>query len=113
MLKGIRGATTADENSIESIKNATLELFSELIKKNSLTEDIVSYVEFSVTKDLDAVYPAKFIRQNLGWNKTAFMCVQEMTVKNSLPKCIRVLLLADIKNEPEFIYLKGASGLRK
>jgi len=113
MLKGIRGAITAESNNTDSIREAAIELFTELINKNSLSEENVSYVEFSVTKDLDAVYPAKFVRQDLGWGKTAFMCVQEMHVKNSLPMCIRVLILADINKEPEFVYLKGASDLRK
>ena len=113
MLKGIRGAITVESNTADSIRKATIELFTELINKNFLNEENVSYVEFSVTKDLDAVYPAKFVRQDLSWGKTAFMCVQEMHVKNSLPMCIRVLVLADIKEKPEFVYLKGASDLRK
>ena len=79
--KGIRGAITVDENSLKSIKNATLELFQELIKQNNLEEKFVSHVIFTATKDLTAVYPAKFIRQDIGWNNTAFMCMQEMNVE--------------------------------
>ena len=112
--KGIRGAITVDENSLKSIKNATLELFQELIKQNNLEEKFVSHVIFTATKDLTAVYPAKFIRQDIGWNNTAFMCMQEMNVENSLEKCIRVLIVynCDENFEPEYIYLKDAVNLR-
>ena len=62
MLKGIRGAITAESNTTDSIREAAIELFTELINKNSLSEENVSYVEFSVTKDLDAIYHEKFVR---------------------------------------------------
>ena len=33
--RGIRGAITVENNTIEGIKNATIELLSEIIKKNN------------------------------------------------------------------------------
>lgn len=115
VTKGIRGAITVENNSEASIKDAVCELFSELIKQNSLLKEKVSHVVFSTTKDLDTVYPAKFVRKDLGWDTTAFMCVQEMDVKNSLPMCIRVLITynCDEDFEPKYVYLKGAKNLRK
>ena len=114
MMKSIRGAITVDNNSIDAIKNAVLELFSEIVTRNDLSERDTVFVEFSATKDLNAVYPAKFIRQELGWNDTAFMCVQEMDVINSLPMCIRVLVVCNKSEDfkPEFVYLRGAKNLR-
>ena len=114
VIKCIRGAITADNNTIEDMRTSTLELFSEVVKRNNISEENVAYVEFSVTKDLNAAYPAKFIRKDFGWSNTAFMCVQEMDVKDSLPMCIRVLVVYNCPEsfEPEYVYLKGAKDLR-
>jgi chorismate mutase len=115
ITKGIRGAITVDTNNAEDIKTATIELFTQLIKENNINKDFVSHVIFTMTKELDAAYPAKFVRQDLGWDKTAFMCEQELDVENSLKKCIRVLIVYNCENnfEPKFVYLKGAKDLRK
>ncbi len=114
MIKGIRGAISVDENTTEAIESASLELFKSIVEKNNLREKDVAYVEFTATKDLDKAYPAKFIRKNLGWNDTAFMCVQEMNVENSLKKCIRVLVVVNCEEnfKPVFVYLKDAANLR-
>ena len=115
ITKGIRGAITVNKNTAEDIKTATLELFSQLIKENNLNKELVSHVIFTTTKDLNAAYPAKFVRQDLGWDKTAFMCEQELEIENSLRKCIRVLIVYNCEDtfEPKFVYLKGAKDLRK
>ena len=47
LSKGIRGAITVESNSEESIKSATLELLSEIIKENTKYPfDVVSNPEF-------------------------------------------------------------------
>ncbi len=114
ITKGIRGAITVDANSEEAIKNAACELFSEMVRQNNLTEEKVSHVIFTVTKDLNAAYPAKYIRKDLNWNKTAFMCVQEADIENSLPMCLRTLVVLNCEEnfEPKYVYLKGAKNLR-
>lgn len=113
--KGIRGAITVDENTIESIKQSTLELLSELIKENNIDKSKISHVIFTLTNDLNAVFPAKFARLDLGWDKVAMMCFHELDVPNSLSKCLRVLIVLNCDDdfEPKFIYLKGAKDLRK
>ena len=115
MTKGIRGAITVEENTEEAVKQATVELFEQLIKANNLKKHLVSHVIFTVTKDIDAAYPAKFVRSEFGWNYTAFMCEQEMFVKESLPMCIRVLVVYNCEDyfKPAYVYLKGAENLRK
>ena len=114
ITKGIRGAITVEENTVEAIQEATLDLFEQLVKRNNLTEENVSHIIFSTTKDIDTVYPAKFIRKDFGWNNTAFMCIQEMNVKNALPMCIRILIVVNCNENfrPEYVYLKGATNLR-
>lgn len=110
---GIRGAITVEENSETSIKSATLELLGELVAKNKI--DSISHVFFTLTKDLNAAFPAKFARLDFGWDNVAMMCHQELDVPNSLEKCLRVLVVVNAQNDftPEFVYLKGAEVLRK
>ncbi len=115
ITKGIRGAITVEENTSDAIKNATIELLTQMIEANSIKLGKVSHVIFTMTKDLDAAFPAKFARTELGFTETAMMCFNELDVENSLKMCIRVLIVLNCKEdfEPKFVYLKGASNLRK
>ncbi len=38
--KGIRGAVTVDENSVDAIRSATIELLSEMLKRNNIIVEI-------------------------------------------------------------------------
>lgn len=116
ITKGIRGAITVDENSENAIKDATLELLGEMIEQNGIKDTSkISHVIFTTTEDLDAAFPAKFPRIELGWNEVAMMCFHEITVPNALKMCLRILLVINCKEnfKPKFVYLKGASNLRK
>lgn len=114
ITKGIRGAITVEENSEEAIKNATLELLSELVKENNINKDKISHAIFTLTDDLCAVFPAKFARQDFGWDDVAMMCFHELNVPNALKMCLRVLIVLNCEEnfKPKFVYLKGASKLR-
>ncbi len=113
--KGIRGAITVDYNSEGDIKSATLELLNEMIAKNNISTEKISHVIFTTTDDLNAAFPAKFARIDLGWDKVAMMCFHELDVPNALKMCLRVLVVTNCEDdfEPQFVYLKGASALRK
>lgn len=89
--RGIRGATTAPENTREAILDATRELLSLMIQANDLQRDDIASVFFSTTPDLDAEFPAVAARQ-LGWLDIALLCAHEMAVPGSLLRCIRVLI---------------------
>lgn len=114
ITKGIRGAITVEKNSADAIKSATLELLSEMIKVNNIDTDMISHVIFTLTEDLNAAFPAKFARLDLGWENVAMMCFHELNVPNSLSKCLRVLIVLNCEDNfiPQFVYLKGASALR-
>ena len=114
VTKGIRGAISVVENSQEAIKQATLELLSELIKENNIKTDDISHVIFTTTKDLNAEFPAKFARINFGWTNIAMMCFHELDVPSSLAKCLRVLIVINCEKtfQPKFVYLKEAKNLR-
>lgn len=111
----IRGAITAENNTTEDITSASVELFREIIGQNGiLISDIVNII-FSVTKDLNAIYPAKALRENFEMGSTPLFCVQEADIQNSLEKCIRVMITASSdknKEDIKHVYLKGAQKLR-
>lgn len=113
--KGIRGAITVDTNTEDALKEATLELLKVLIDKNNIKQEKISHVIFTTTNDLNAAFPAKFARTELGWEKAAMMCFHELDVPNSLPMCLRILIVLNCEEsfEPKFVYLKGAENLRK
>lgn len=113
-MKSIRGATTTENNEKEEILSSTKELLQQMIKVNKIEiEDIVS-VFFTTTKDLTKAYPAVSARE-LGIVDAGLMCMSELYVEGSLPKCIRVMIHAQIdKNQKDIrhVYLKEAKGLR-
>lgn len=115
ITKGIRGAITVDENSEEAVKSAVLELLKEMFVKNDIVESKISHIIFTMTKDLDAAFPAKFARIDMNLHNTAMMCYNELYVIDSLDKCIRILIVLNCEEDfvPEFVYLKDASMLRR
>ncbi len=114
-VKAIRGATTASENTEEAIAAAVRELLQELESRNHLHPDEIVSITFSVTKDLDAVFPAAIARrEHPDWSNVALMDVQQMHVEGSLPRCIRFLIHANLPADTVIYhpYLRGASNLR-
>ena len=112
--RGIRGATTADANTDEAIYSATRDMLQELINVNDIDQDKVAAAYFTVTSDLNAAFPAAAARQ-LGWNEVALICSTEIPVPDSLPHCIRVMILYNTeKSQRDMVnlYLKGTDVLR-
>ncbi|MGF1491644.1 MAG: chorismate mutase [Microcoleaceae cyanobacterium] len=113
-LLAIRGATTASENSIEAIREAVLELIEALETRNQLHPDQIVSMTFSVTPDLDAVFPAAIARERSTWNNVPLLDVQQMYVKGSLERCIRFLAHVNFPahDQVSHPYLRGAKTLR-
>ena len=112
--RGIRGATTVENNDREEILSATKELLQLLIEKNALKQEDIASAIFSLTEDLDAEFPAVAAR-GLGWTDTALMCTREIPVPNSLQKCIRVLIHVNTDQSAEeiqHVYIRKAVNLR-
>ena len=114
MLRGVRGATTAEANTREAILAATRELLCLMIEANHMQPEDVASAIFTTTIDLNADYPALAARA-LGWHDVALLCMHEMSVPHGLPQCIRILLhwntevsAPDVKH----VYIKGAINLR-
>lgn len=114
-IRGIRGATTVSHNKKEEIIAATKALLSEIAGSNQLKVEEIASIIFSVTRELDAEFPAVAARE-LGWEETPLLCSKEIDVPGSLPKCIRVLLHVNTQkqqSEMKHVYLKDAVKLRR
>ncbi len=109
--QGIRGATTVETNEARALLAATRELLEQITAVNGLHSDDVLCAFFTATADLDAAYPAQAARE-MGWVNVPLLCAQEMRVKGSLPRCLRVLLFARTSQDIHHVYLKGARALR-
>lgn len=113
-IKTIRGAITLEENSCEEIENATCLLLNEILKKNRLKKEHIVHCIFSLTKDIDKAYPAKFAREKLNFDDVPMLCVQEAFIDGALKMCLRVLIVArNVNSGVCHVYLKGAKILRK
>jgi chorismate mutase len=91
-VRGLRGATTVTHNSITAISQAVNELLDALISENQIFPPDITSVIFSVTSDLDALFPAAIARQRPGWEYISLLDVQHLDVENSLERCIRILI---------------------
>ena len=114
-LRGIRGATTVDNNTRADILDATEELLAEMIERNAIDSDEVASVWFTTTPDLNAEFPAVAARLTFKWRHAALMCGHEMQVPGALPSCLRILLHVNTplkQDEVEHVYLRGARVLR-
>tara|TARA_Y100001968_G_C18978562_1_gene535683 strand:- start:59 stop:433 length:375 start_codon:yes stop_codon:yes gene_type:complete len=114
VLQALRGANTCEKNTSKSIANAVKELVSELQERNKLKPEQILSITFSVTKDLDACFPASIARHQLGLGNVALLDCQQMYVKNDLRNCIRILAFAWLAadQKPNHPYLGKAMMLR-
>ena len=113
--RGIRGAITLEANTKEEIKLATVELLENMLEINQIDTKDISSAIFTLTKDLNADFPAKYARLECGFALVPMMCYHELEVPNSLEKCLRILLTVNTNKTQEqikHVYLKGASILR-
>jgi len=112
--RGVRGATTVEANTSEEILKATRQLLALMVRQNDIREVDVASAIFTTTTDLDAEFPALAARQ-LGWLNVALMCVHELEVPDSLPRCVRILLHWNTEKAAEeivHVYIKDAARLR-
>jgi chorismate mutase len=113
-LQALRGATTVEANTAAAIAAAVDELMEALVQSNGLQADRVISAVFSVTADLDALFPASIARRRPGWDAVALLDCQQMAVAGDLPRCIRVMVQAwmDPEHPPHHPYLREALRLR-
>lgn len=115
MIRGVRGATTVEQDSETEVLAAVKELMSEMIAANQIDPEMVASVFISATDDIQSVFPAKALRSIDGWKYVPVTCMAEIPVEKSLKFCIRVMLhLNTEKSQAEIhhIYQAGAKVLR-
>jgi chorismate mutase len=113
--RGIRGAITIPSDTTENVLSGVQELLDAIFLSNPdlVTDDIASII-FTTTNDIVSTFPALAARK-MGWDQVPMMCAQEIPVPDSLPLCIRILILWNSEKEQQsikHIYLRGAASLR-
>ncbi|PSB55281.1 chorismate mutase, partial [filamentous cyanobacterium CCP1] len=115
-VRAIRGAITVPENTIDAIREAVTELLDDLERHNQIDPDDIVSITFSVTRDLDAIFPASIAReQRPHWQHVPLLDVQQMYVRNSLERCIRCLIHINVPDpfvQIHHSYLRRAQHLR-
>jgi chorismate mutase len=113
-MRALRGAITVPRDRPDDIRDATVELLSEMFARNDVAaEDVVSVV-FTATPDLTSEFPAVAARF-LGLSDVPRLCAAEIAVPGALPLCIRVLLHLYTDRAPgelRHVYLRDARSLR-
>ncbi|CAI6059879.1 Chorismate mutase AroH [Paenibacillus sp. JJ-100] len=115
VTRGIRGATTVEQNNEEEILKETAVLLQEIVDRNKIVPEDICSVWITMTGDLDAAFPAKVIRQLDGWELVPLMCALEVPVQGALAKCIRFMVHVNTtkaQSEIHHVYLNGAQTLR-
>ena len=113
-LSVIRGATTANSNTKEDITSAVHELVDELISRNNLEPNNILSIIFTVTRDLNACFPASVARKYSGLDQVAFLDCQQMYMPDDIKFCIRLMAQVNypLDRKLNHPYLRGASNLR-
>ncbi len=114
-VRAIRGATTASENTVDAIREALMELLDEIETRNQLEPSEIISATFTVTRDLDAIFPAAIARQRHEWDNVPMLDVQQMHVEGSMERCIRLLIHANLpasNTQVYHTYLRQAKSLR-
>ena len=113
-ITAIRGATTSSGNSLKEIENSVVELINQLILRNNLDPKKILSITFTVTKDLDACFPASIARKCFQLDSVAFLDCQQMYVPDDVDFCIRLMAFVVVPSRSSINhpYLRGASNLR-
>ena len=112
-VRAIKGATTVDEDGARAICAATAELLQAICAFNGISPGHAISVLLTATTDLRSEFPARGAR-DAGWGDVPMLCATEIDVPGALPRCIRVLVHAELSPEHvvRHVYLHEAKGLR-
>jgi chorismate mutase len=114
-IRGVRGATSIDQDDPDTVLAATKELLGAIVSANpGLQPEDIGSIFFTVTDDIASIHPALGARQ-MGWCQVPMLCAREIPVPGSLPMCIRVLVHWNTTRPQErivHVYLRQAVVLR-
>lgn len=113
-VRAVRGAIQVDADERDQVLEATTELLSAVLDRNTISPDDLISVIFTVTPDIRSEFPAYAARQ-MGITDVPLLCAREIDVPGAMPRVLRLLAhvetdlpRADIRH----VYLRGAAGLR-
>ncbi len=115
MVRGLRGATTVEQDDAETVLEATKTLVAEMVEVNRISPSDIISVLISTTTDIKSTFPAKAVRTIDGWKYVPVMCTHEMDVLGSMPLCIRALMHVNTdisQQDVKHIYQNEAVKLR-
>jgi chorismate mutase len=114
-LRGIRGATTVDQDDPGAILEATRELLAAMLEGNDIDDfEVIASIFFTSTPDLVSTFPAEAARE-LGMDMVPLICNQEIPVPGRLARVVRVMMQVNTERsqrEMRHVYLRGAAALR-
>jgi chorismate mutase len=113
-VRAIRGAVQVDADERDQVLEATVELVSEVMRRNALRTDDVISVLFTATPDLTSEFPALAARK-IGFTDVPLMCAAEIAVPHALPRVVRLMAHVETdrpRAELQHVYLRGAQALR-
>ena len=113
-MRALRGATTVDEDTEEQITERVQALVREMLDRNGVDRDDLISVIFTATEDLVSLFPAAAAR-GVGLGAVPLICARELSIRDGMPRCIRVLMHLTTERPPSelrHVYLEGAKGLR-
>jgi chorismate mutase len=114
LCRGVRGATTVEANTREAILKATRQLVALVVRRNGIDPKDIASAIFTVTRDLNAEFPALAARQ-MGWLDVPLLCGYEVEVPGSLMSCVRILLHWNTtvqQKDIHHVYIHDAVALR-
>lgn len=114
-VRGIRGAITVENNTVDEIVSATEYVLREMVERNDVAAEDIASVLITTTEDLDAAFPARAARNLVNWDYVPLICAREIPVVGSLPRCIRVMMHVNTdksQKDIQHIFLRDAVKLR-
>ncbi len=110
----IRGAIQVTADTQAAIREGTERLFYAICMANTLLEEEIISIMFSLTPDLRSLNPATALREGYPSLQVPLFCTQEALIEGMLERTIRVIIHCyTSREEVQHIYLEGAANLRR
>lgn len=113
MIRGIRGAIKVRANHKEDIIEATQTLIRKIVKLNDIKVSDITSIFFTLTRDLDAEFPAMAVRaMKEGWEYVPCLSALEIDTPDAMERCLRILIHVNTDksyNEIQHVYLGETS----
>lgn len=113
-VRAARGAIRVLQDTVEDVFAATERLLTAMFERNGVDPDDIVSIFFTATEDLRAAFPAEAARR-MGLGRVPLMCAQEIPVRGSMPRVVRILMhFHTVRGQDEIAptYLDGAESLR-